>query len=592
MNKRMRITDFLNQVDKLAVSMTKAQLVEFVHYQARKLSDSMRADFLKELSGDTDESRSESQKSGSTKSSPEALKHQLDDEYRDLERIRNGDVCLTEEYAEGYNENYNSWYYDDDEPMTYYDPHHIADMVSRACSSLYSLIDWEMYQDAMHLSEKLLTLKIQVESEYNDEPFTVSDLYEQELISGSYEKLVYDMLYAAYLGSSPQERPEAIYHIMLEAQIDDITVDKMILYSQKELTQVREFLSLWIPYLGKQSESMAESLLREATRMEIDENELIEAAKSCGQHHPCLYEELLSGEKITDGQKKVEIGLYALEDIPVEYTIRSDIALIIAEMAANRNDPEIQDRCFAEAFRSDPDVTNYLRLVLESSDYSRFQSETQGIIQSYDPKKCGFDMAFSSFRGELTKLHCSMMDYYGLTFLSGEYLRVYQETMFPEQGIGWSSTFVKCGMALFLLLLFKGKQLPPACERMCAHAAGYLSFDASDYCKGIGRKNTKSNENLFWEKFKQITNSEKLTPEQQENIIIHLLVLMDLRVMAIVSQQKRNYYGECAEMIAAIGEVMESRGMEGRKQQLLLEYKCRFPRHVAFIRELKSFGLK
>ena len=585
----MHITDFLNQVDKLAASMTKAQLVEFVHCQARKLPESMRSDFLKELSGDTDSSRSKSKEAGLAKSSPEDL---IEDVYRDLERIRNGEVCLTEEYAEGYKENYNSWYYDEDEPMTYYDPEHIADMVSRACSLVYSLIDSEMYQDAMQLSGELLKLKIQVESEYNDEPFTVSDLYENELISGNYEELIYDMLYAAFLGSSPKERPEAIYHIMLQAQLDDISVDKMIRHSQNELPQMREFLSLWIPFLGQQSESMTESLLREATRMEIDENELIEAAKSCGQRHPCLYEELLSGEKISDEQRKMEIGLYALRDIPVEYSIRSDIALIVAEIAANRNEPETQDCCFAEAFRSDPDVTNFLRLALESSDYSRFQSEAQSIIQSYAPENCGFEVAFSSFRGELTKLHCGMMDYYGLSFLSGEYLRVYQETMFPEQGIGWSSTFVKCGMALFLLLLFEGQQLPPACERMSTHAAGYLSFDASDYCKGTGRKNTKSNENLFWEKFGQITNSEKLTPEQQENLIIHLLVLLDLRVNAIVSQQKRNYYGECAEMIAAIGEVMESRGQEGRKQQLLLEYKCRFPRHVAFIRELKSFGLK
>ena len=153
---------------------------------------------------------------------------------------------------------------------------------------MYSLIDSEMYQDAMQLSGELLKLKIQVESEYNDEPFTVSDLYENELISGNYEKLIYDMLYAAFLGSSPKERPEAIYHIMLHAQLDDISVDKMICYSQNKLPQMREFLSLWIPFLGQQSESMTESLLREATRMEIDENELIEVAKSCGQRHPCL----------------------------------------------------------------------------------------------------------------------------------------------------------------------------------------------------------------------------------------------------------------------------------------------------------------
>ena len=197
----MHITDFLNQVDKLAASMTKAQLVEFVHDQARILPESMRSDFLKELSGDTDSSRSKSKEAGSAKSTPDAL---IEEVFRDLERIRNSEVCLTEEYAEGYNQNYNSWYYDEDEPMTYYDPEHIADMVSRACSLVYSLIDSEMYQDAMQLSGELLKLKIQVESEYNDEPFMVSDLYENEMISGNYEKLVYDMLYAAYLGSSPQ----------------------------------------------------------------------------------------------------------------------------------------------------------------------------------------------------------------------------------------------------------------------------------------------------------------------------------------------------------------------------------------------------
>ena len=112
----MHITDFLNQVDKLAVSMTKVQLVEFVHYQARKLPESMRSEFLKELSGDTDESGSKSKKAGSAKSSSEDL---IEDVYRDLEQIRNSEVCLIEEYAEGYNGNYNSWYYDEDEPMTY-----------------------------------------------------------------------------------------------------------------------------------------------------------------------------------------------------------------------------------------------------------------------------------------------------------------------------------------------------------------------------------------------------------------------------------------------------------------------------------------
>ena len=80
--------------------------------------------------------------------------------------------------------------------------------------------------------------------------------------------------------------------------------------------------------------------------------------------------------------------------------------------------------------------------------------------------------------------------------------------------------------------------------------------------------------------------------------IMHVIIAVGIGISIaygsylIVSEQKRGYYNECASYIAALGEVLESHGKNGSKQALLSAYKSKFPRHSAFIRELKNFGLK
>ena len=47
------------------------------------------------------------------------------------------------------------------------------------------------------------------------------------------------------------------------------------------------------------------------------------------------------------------------------------------------------------------------------------------------------------------------------------------------------------------------------------------------------------------------------------------------RVKGIMENNRRNYYGECAAYIAALGEVKESMGEIGAKQKILSHYKTR-----------------
>lgn len=54
---------------------------------------------------------------------------------------------------------------------------------------------------------------------------------------------------------------------------------------------------------------------------------------------------------------------------------------------------------------------------------------------------------------------------------------------------------------------------------------------------------------------------------------------------------RRNYYGESASYLAASGEVLESRGRQGVKQRILLEYKKLYSRRRAFHVELRKYGM-
>lgn len=53
---------------------------------------------------------------------------------------------------------------------------------------------------------------------------------------------------------------------------------------------------------------------------------------------------------------------------------------------------------------------------------------------------------------------------------------------------------------------------------------------------------------------------------------------------------RRNYYGECAAYIAALGEVRESVGEMGAKQKLMTSYKEKYPRRSAFREEMRQYG--
>jgi len=67
---------------------------------------------------------------------------------------------------------------------------------------------------------------------------------------------------------------------------------------------------------------------------------------------------------------------------------------------------------------------------------------------------------------------------------------------------------------------------------------------------------------------------------------------IEWRVEGIMNANKRNYYGECASFIAALGEVQESRGVTKGKELIMERYRAAYSRRRAFRDELCLYGMK
>lgn len=583
----MLMTDFLKEVDKLSASMKKDQLIGFIHNEARILSEDKREEFLARLSDFAIPSGSKAKKDNEIEQLPDEVFRQLNSIYEELDSVNGGEVSLIGEW----NEAYDDWY-DDEEPYIYRDPEKITEKISSACMVLHTLIDWEKYDEALKLAKALLELNISTITDEDDSVFSFSDLFEHDLISVDFEKTILDMLYAAYMAQPLQERPETLFRFMELSEWDDVNLEKVMQHSNRELPQIPEFLDCWIEVLCGKSGDLTEYLLREAVTMIADTDKLARYAEKYCVNHPCIYDALLRTNRFSSAKEAIQIGIKALKSVPAYYVVRSNIAIITAEYALAMDDIKSAEYCWLEAFRSNPTPTNLLRLMTLYRDFSEIESEVRKIISpDINEARQHSSYDFNSAK-EIRPYHVSQEDKYRLLFLLGDYMYVFDNGMKRKTSLGWSGTFLKCGIPLFFLLMYNKTRLETATIEMRKVASGYMSFQAEEYCRGTQVNKSGSNEVLFWDLFKQIKRPDKLSGSEQKKILERLADLTEIRTTLIVSGQKRGYYSECAAYIAALGEVLESRGEKDEKQRLLLEYKNKYPRHSAFIRELKTYGLK
>lgn len=283
-------------------------------------------------------------------------------------------------------------------------------------------------------------------------------------------------------------------------------------------------------------------------------------------------------------------GREALENIAPEYTVRSRIALLMSRIAL-RNGMDGVEICWLEAFRSDTRVVNYLRLITECQDLSRVRPDIEQIC-SKTRGQAGKNTYFYVQERPERMNQVNPVTVYMLAFLEGEFQYVKENGMNVKSSLGWSATFMKCGMAAFLLLLTESDTLLAGGKSMCHMVVASTGFDKEDYEKGILETITDSNEEWFWKCICRWKETVHLSEEEKENYLQWVEELVTKRVTGIMENNRRNYYGECAAYVAALGEAKESRGEIGGKQRMMQRYKEMYSRRSAFHAELRAFGMK
>lgn len=566
----MNLFQFLKETDLITNSLSKKELEGFVHNLARVLPQKNRDEFLHQLRGYCNLVESKSGKQADLdKPRGDKIRKEAKIIIDKLQDVDDGVLCLESEV----NEEYDDWYGGDNEEneFVFSDPEHVLDTLNKAAQILHRCVDVEEYKAGYELAEVLFSLTVTVNGDYSDfmdETMNLAELAGEDLLEFDINKLLVEGLCAAWHVLPGKERAKVFWEMISCYNWGDFTLERVFQSGVSELEGKNEFLREWIWYLGAVPGTLSKKLLKEAFTLDDNPTQALGAARQFYKTHPELYEILLQKDLIKGGDElRFTVGQEALQ-ILEKGEVRASIALLTAEAALRQNKVEEAQICWLEAYLSNQSSVNYLRLAVESQNFS------------------GYSQRISAAKeGETAQIR----------FLKGDFQKVVDLDMNVKNALGWSSTFMKTGIALFLLYLYgdtEAKQLPNGCKKMLEYSVFDLHVTSREYQKGLRSDVETDAENLFWRCFCKWRQQTPMAVEFQEKILQRIEELLWWRTDGIMEANRRKYYGECAAFVAALGETLEMRGKIGAKQKMLESFRSRWPRRVAFREELRRFGYR
>lgn len=127
---------------------------------------------------------------------------------------------------------------------------------------------------------------------------------------------------------------------------------------------------------------------------------------------------------------------------------------------------------------------------------------------------------------------------------------------------------------------------------MLSKAVSACDFHTEAYFNGTGINVDKNDQELFLELFCKWKAEVSVPEKEVARWLKKIEQLISMRTAGIMEANCRNYYGECAAFIAALGEVKESRGIENARDTIMNSYKTEYSRRRAFHQELRNYGMK
>ncbi len=583
----MNLINFLKQTDALMEQYSKEQLIAFIHEIGRVFPENRRENFLEVL------------KSVGNKAGKESNKNEEEDidfigiyrHVRDnLKSIDSQEITITGIL----NEEYDDWYDDSDEEFYYEDNDGISDMLAEACDFVHICMDRERYKEGFEVGNQMLEMEILCDNEYGDEEFSLGDMVHHELLNCNLKRVILDTVYCAYHAVPSAKRPETIYGVLANAKEAAITLEAIMQHGDKELPVLEEFLPLWITYLGDKTGHSADRLILEAVSLLNDIPLEVQYAEKYAAVHPGLYLNILENGKCVAANDMVSIGMEAINTIPKKYIMRSRVALKTAEyiIAAN-GQLSLLEKCYFAAYESDTNALNYFRVLLSGCERVKKREELQkGLMKLPSHRSNGYlgiyEGSGSCSEREENKPDSNMV--LVLRFLDGQFADVLDKGLNKAEALGWTGTFMKQGIALYLLYLYEGKWNGKGIAAMAEIAKRAMGFSAKEYRKSTCEMEETGENELFCQLFLKWKSMVQMESDIRDRAIKRITALLEKRTAGIMDANRRNYYGECAAYIAALGEVQESMGEPCAKQRFMTSYKDKYIRRSAFREEMRNYG--
>lgn len=586
----MNLVQFLKEIDTSVVEMSRKQLEVFIHELARTLPENYRNQFINTL---ITVKSNDNQDILISDSSLGDLTSEINEITSKLRSIIDEDLCLDSEY----NVEYDDWYDPDDEQILFSDPLMLLPWIEKAIILIHKCVDMEEYQLGYELAELLSTFEISADgdySSYDGTPLGIDKLDYYSLLNVSFNQFAKESLYLTYMGNELSERAEKLLTMIGKFDCFWVSFEDIMQIGNHELPELKEFLSLWFSYLSSQNDSRVQSLLQEALTLSDDDNLLLENARENVEPHPELYKQLLEkGSNNFDNEKMFEIGKEALDTIPANYTIRSEIALLTADYACRMNDSGASEYCWVEAFRSNTNVVNYMRIRFLAKNWQQYKNQILQILHdAYDRMKQKQQEDYNYFvRNKQKENILRNTDYFAILFFEEDFDSIFKHGMNDESTSNYFSNCIEEGIILLLMFLYKGVELSSGLNFMVTVAARTFDFTSKDYLNGTCIHLDKNDEELFWDLFCKWKKEVEIPEETAAQWLKQIERFVSTKVSTIMEFNKRHHYGECAAYIAALGEVKESLGIQNAKANLMNSYKKEYSRRRAFLQELKNYGM-
>ena len=583
----MNLTNFLKQTDALVAQYSTEQLIAFIHEIGRVFPEHRREDFLEML-----RSVGNKEEKASKKNTEKDI--DFDEMYRyvreNLKSIDSQEITITGIL----NEEYDDWYDDSDEEFYYEDNNGISDMLAEACDFVHICMDRERYKEGFEVGNQMLEMEILCDNEYGDEEVSLGDMVHHELLYCNLKQVILDTVYCAYHAVPPIKRPEALYGIIVNAKEDAVTLEAIMQHGDEELPALEEFLSCWITYLGDKTGHDADRLILEAAGLLNDIPLEVQYAEKYAAIHPGLYLNILENGKYATANDMVSIGIQAMKAIPKKYIMRSRVALKTAEyvIAAN-GETSLLGKCYYAAYESDTSALNYLRALLNDCENEKKKEELQKVFMKLPVHKSNGYFGMYESSGSCSEREENRPDgnmVLLLRFLDGQFADVLDQGLNQSQALGWTGTFMKQGIALYLLYLYEGQWHGKGMAAMAGIVKSAMKFSSEEYQKGVRRLDEINENELFCQLFLKWKSMAQMESDMRERAVKRITALLEKRTAGIMDANRRNYYGECAAYIAALGEVRESLGELGAKQKLMTSYKDKYTRRSAFREEMRNYG--